>query len=452
MILKKWMRISSFALLIAFLAPLLVGCAPPSTGTPTLEPTRLPVETQPAASEFAVSNLERNLSPDVSAQELAELVAGNNAFALDFYQAVRAQQGNLFFSPYSLSLALAMTYAGARGETETQMADTLRFDLPQERLHAAFNALDLQLAVQPDPDPDVEEGRRFQLNVANSIWAQQGYPFLSEFLDLLALNYGSGMNLVDFINAAEAARLQINQWVSDQTEGKIEDLIPQGAVDDLTRMVLVNTIYFTAAWTHQFDKNLTQDGAFNLLDGSQVQATMMAYSQPKRLNYLHGEGYQAVELPYEGSPTAMLLILPDPEKFADIETALDADGLAAILSALESKTVDLKMPKFEFASRFGLAEVLEQMGMPNAFDPDLADLSGIDGTRDLYVKDVIHEAYVAVDEEGTEAAAATAIIIGVESMPMTEIELTIDRPFIFVIRHLPTDTILFAGRVLNPLE
>jgi serpin B len=290
------------------------------------------------------------------------------------------------------------------------------------------------------------------LNIANSAWAQQGYPFLQEYLDILALNYGSGVYLVDYTLDAEVARQEINDWVSEKTEEKIQDLIPEGALDFYTRLVLANAIYFKANWLYPFVEDLTREGTFTLLDGGQVTVDMMSLSLPESIRYSQGNGYQAVELPYVGGEVAMTILIPDKGNFMEFEASLDAALLQSILDELEYKNVQLSMPKFEFESEFFLQDVLREMGMPAAFEPGLADFSGMDGSRDLYIDEVIHKAYVGVDEEGTEAAAATAVIIRAVSMPITDVELTIDQPFIFVIREIPTGSVLFTGRMLNPIE
>jgi len=401
----------------------------------------------PAVSSEAKSDQARVLAPQVPAETLDALVGGNNTFALDLYQSLRTADGNLFYSPYSISLALAMTYGGARGDTEAQMARTLRFDLPQEALHPAFNQLDLDLA-QSGETAEKDETQRMQLNIANAVWAQQDYPFLPEYLDLLALNYGAGLHLADFVTQAEPARKEINDWVSDRTEERIKDILGPGVLDALTRMVLVNAIYFKADWMDQFDANDTEDAPFYLLDGSDVTVDMM--SNDVYAPYLRGENYQAVELQYAGGTAAMDIIMPDEGQFAAFEASLDWATVDSILSGMQSTDMQLQMPKFTFRSQFALADKLAAMGMPSAFAPGSADFSGMDGSRDLYISSVIHQAFVAVDEEGTEAAAATIVVMTLSAMPVSEIQLTIDHPFIFFIRDLSSGQILFAGRVLNP--
>jgi len=401
---------------------------------------------KPAQAQIAQSDKPRVQSPAVGASDLAELVAGNSAFAFALYQAIRQEPGNLFYSPYSISLALAMTYAGARGNTERQMADVLRFTLPQERLHPAFNALDQALASR-GAGAKSKDGKPFRLSVANSLWGRAGYKFLPAFLDTLAVNYGAGLRLVDFQAAPEAARKTINDWVSQQTEDKIRDLIPPGAIDTLTRLVLANAIYFNAAWLHPFEKESTQDGPFYLLDGSQVTVPMMR--QDAHFRYFAGEGVQAVELPYDGEEVSMVILVPDKGRFPAFEAALTADQVADILAKMEFASVNLTMPKFKYDASLSLADTLKAMGMSDAFSMS-ADFSGMDGTRNLAITDVFHKAFVAVDEAGTEAAAATAVVIGLTAMPASPVDLTVDRPFVFLIRDVQTGAILFVGRVLNP--
>jgi serpin B len=405
---------------------------------------------QPAASAMeAKSDLERASSPQVEAADLQELIAGNTAFAFDLYHQLEKGGGNLFYSPYSISLALAMTYAGARGETETQMANTLHFNSSQDRFHPAFNALDLELASRGESIED-KEGVGFQLNIANSIWGQVEYKFLPEFLDVLAKNYGAGLRLLDFATDPEKARQIINKWVEDQTEEKIKDLIPKGIIDSMTRLVLANAIYFNAEWRHQFQEDNTHEGIFYSLDGTEVGVQMM--SQTETFRYAQGEGYQVVELTYVGDEAAMLILLPKEGQFTDLERTLNAEKVREILTGLESRSVALVMPKFEYESKFRLKEPLVELGMPSAFGFGAgADFSGMDGTRNLFISEVLHKAFVSVDEAGTEAAAATAVVMKEMAMMEPDVEMRIDRPFIFMIQDLETGTILFLGRVMNPI-
>ncbi len=434
---------------ITLVAVLLVG------GTSCLVP---PTPPSPPQGQALQSDKQRITSPVTSQADLAALVTGNNTFALDAYQTIKGD-GNMFFSPYSISIALAMTYAGARNTTEQQMADTLRFTLPQDRLHPAFNSLDLELH-QRGQGAKGKDDKGFRLNIVNAIWGQKNFTFLQDFLDVLAENYGAGIRLLDFRNAPDPSRITINDWVSQQTEGKIKDLIPKGAIDAMTRLVLTNAIYFNATWQNAFEKGNTSDGIFHLLNTGEVTVPMM--HQTERFTYTEDADYQAVQLPYDGRELSMLVLLPKEGRFAAFESSLDAAAVDAIVQNLSGKEVQLTMPKFEFTSGFGLNKALRDMGMPLAFIPPVpdacspqnADFSGMDGSCDLYISDVIHKAFISVDETGTEAAAATAVIVGVSAVPMPEepVIMTIDRPFIFLIRDMETGTILFLGRVLNPAQ
>lgn len=407
----------------------------------------VPSPVKVAEAQLLKSDKPRVTSPDVTPEELQELVNGNTAFAFDLYQALRERSdGNLFFSPYSISVALAMTYAGARGETEQEMARVLHFTLPQRRLHPAFNSLDLALTGQAQAKQ--EEGKGFRLHIANALWGQRGYKFLREFLDTLAQNYGAGLMLLDFSQDPETARKIINEWVSDRTEGRIQELLPPGAIDTLTRLVLTNAIYFKAAWAEPFDKDLTADGTFYLLDGREVTVPMMR--QTAKLGYAEGEGYQAVEIPYEGGKMAMVILLPAEGQFEAFEKTLNAERVQDILQKIEYSQVALTLPRFRVEYNFQLAGILKALGVRTAFTPNEADFSGIDGTRYLYIDDIFHKTFVSVNEEGTEAAAATGVVIRVTAVLQPRVQVTVDRPFIFFIRDLQTGTVLFVGRVLNP--
>ena len=402
-----------------------------------------------SAPAIARSSKERATKPDVPDADLTALVGGNQAFAFDLYRALSQEEGNLFCSPYSISLALAMAYGGARGRTEQEMADTLHFTLPQQRLHPAFNGLDLELASRGE-EAEGKDDAGFRLNIVNAIWGQEDYAFLEEFLDVLAENYGAGLRLLDFRKASEAARVKINDWVEEQTEGRIEELIPQGGVDTTTVMVLTNAIYFNAAWEEPFGDSATRDEPFYLLDGGSVSVPMM--HQTEKFGYTAGRGYQAVELLYDGWELSMVILLPDEGGFESFERSLTAEMVNQAVESLDWRKLALAMPKFEFDSDFSLSEALQTLGMPTAFS-SAADFSGMTGGRDLFISDVIHRAFVSVDEEGTEAAAATVAVIPTTAAPIEEeepLELTIDRPFVFLIRDIQTGTVLFVGRVLNP--
>ncbi len=376
---------------------------------------------------------------------LAALVAGNTAFAFDAYGVLHQQEGNLFFSPYSMSAALAMAYAGARGTTAEQMAATLHLPAPPAAVHPAFAMLNQRLtnpaATADDP--------AFRLSVANALWGQQDYPFRPAFLDLLAQYYGAGLRQVDFAAQPEQARATVNDWVSDQTEGRIQNIIPPGTIDTLTRLVLANAISFKADWRHPFPADNTRDDTFFLRDGSPVTVPMMF--QTETFGYAQDDDYQAVALPYTGA-AEMVLLLPTPGTYAAFEANLDAERVQNMVTRLEQRKVALTMPVFRFETMLDLTDLLASLGMSAAFTPGEADFSGMDGTRELFLSAAFHKAFVAVDEQGTEAAAASAVVGGVTSVedPEEPVRVTLDRPFIFFIREQTTGTVLFVGRVDNP--
>jgi serine protease inhibitor len=393
------------------------------------------------------STLARAKSPSVPAADLKTLAADDLAFAVHLYQAIRKQSGNLFYSPYSIYLALAMTSAGAKGQTATQMAKALHFSLPQERLHPALDALDLQLASRGQGAKG-QDGQGFRLRIANSIWGQASYQFLKPFLDTLATNYGAGLRTLDFAAAPEPARQTINGWVKDQTEGKIPDLLPQGVIDVMTRLVLVNAIYFNAAWKSPFTPTLTKPMPFHLADGKTVDVPTM--SDTVSVLYAKGQGYQAVALPYDGDELDLVILLPDAGTFAEFEQGLASAQVEGVLAALSTKQVALSLPKLKYESKLELVETLKSLGMSDAFDPKKADFSGMTEQRELYISDVVHKAIIALDEKGTEAAAATGVVMRTASAPQIDATVAVDRPFVFLIRDVKTGAVVFVGRVLDP--
>ena len=421
--------------------------SPPANTPVAVNPTHTPGSSQPLPAGVAVSNKQRITKPAATATDISQLVSGSTAFAFVLYQALGASgTGNLFYSPYSISIALAMAQAGARGDTLSQINQVLHFSLPGETLHQAFNALQLDLANRAR-NADQPDQNDFSLNIANATWGQAGYQFLPTYLDVLAENYGAGMRLVDFKTDPEKARQLINDWVAQQTAQKIPDLIPAGQLDAMTRLVLTNAIYFKAAWESTFAEKSTTSDTFTNLDGKQVKTPMMR--QQASFDYTKGNGYQAVRLPYSADKLSMLVILPDAGKFTDFEKSLTPAQLDTIRKNLASATLNLSLPKFKYTSSFALGDTLQKMGLKDAFNPSAADLSGMDGTRNLSISSVLHKAYVNVDENGTEAAAATAVVIGVTSMPVDVIDFKIDRPFIFLIQDNQTGSILFMGRVVT---
>jgi len=437
------MRRVSYSIFSIFALIILANfsCGGGGSGVPNL-----PDDEHPDRYTFAASDKTRNTSPTVSPTDFEALNSGNTEFAVELYKQVMSEDGNLFFSPFSISQALAMTWAGARGNTETEIADTMRFTLSQEKLHPAFNKLDLELAKRGEGAKG-KDNLPFRLNVANSTWGQDGWTWLPPFLDTLAVNYGAGMRMVDFQTKPEECRGIINDWVSERTEGKIPELLPEGVINDMTALVLVNAIYFNASWLNPFEPEQTEPGPFTLLDETTVTVPLMHITET--MGYASGDGWEACEIPYDGEELSMVVILPDVETFGDFEANLDTGLLNEIINGISEFSVDLTFPKFEFSSEFGLNQTLNDMGMVDVFIPGIADLSGMDGSYDLYITDVIHKAYVGVDEEGTEAAAATGVVVGFTSAPMPA-TFTADHPFIFLIRDIETKAVLFLGRVIDP--
>lgn len=367
---------------------------------------------------------------------------GNTSFALNLYGKVKEAEGNLFFSPYSISTALAMTYAGARGNTEKQMAEVLHFTLGQKQLHPAFALLEAQLNA-------VQERGGIELSVANALWSQKDYVFLSEFLDLTKKHYGAGLNLVDFKTACEAVRKKINAWVEEKTKNKIKDLIKPGILNPLTRLVLTNAIYFKGNWESQFKKTQTKEAPFWLAPGKSIKVPMM--TQKQEFHYMENSNLQMLALPYVGNDLSMIVLLPkEVGGLAQIETALNVGNLITWTRLLRKGETLVFLPKFKMTSQFSLGKTLASMGMFDAFTGK-ADFSGMTGKKDLYISSVIHKAFVDVNEEGTEAAAATAVTMKRLSMPAPPPVFRADHPFIFLIRHNPSESILFLGRVVNPM-
>lgn len=378
----------------------------------------------------------------VSEQE-RNLAQSNNAFALELYGELRGQEGNLFLSPFSISTALAMTYAGARGNTEAQMAKTLRFPTDQKLLHPVFGEMVRRLNASG-------KDRGYQLSVANALWGQKGYGFLKPFLDLLETSYGAGLNEVDFKAATECARKTINARVEKETRGKIKDLIQPGVLDALTRLVLTNAIYFKGDWKFPFKEKRTKSEPFTLPGGRKINVPMM--NQMKAFKYMVGDGFKVLEMPYVGGDLAMTIFLPDKaDGLADFEKTLTSENLEAWLATLCTWDVVVALPKFKMTSQFRLDKALMSLGMTDAFRFPIADFSGMNGRKDLYIGAVIHKAFVDVNEKGTEAAAATAVVMKCGAVMRPPV-FRADHPFLFLIRDVNSGGILFIGRVMNPKD
>lgn len=384
------------------------------------------------------------------------IVAGNSKFALELYAKLRSKKGNLFFSPYSISTALAMTHAGARGVTESQMAGVLHFPVitkPDTELSSKLIREKQRFAsvfgkIIKDLNSRSKKGG-YELRVANALWGQEDYGFLGEFLELIKTNYGGRLNEVDFVRAAETARKSINTWVEKKTNNKIKELISKGVLNSMTRLVLTNAIYFKGNWAKQFKEDRTKESPFTLTSGRKVDAAMM--NQTGQFNYMETESFQALVLPYVDDELSMIILLPKEfDGLDEFEKTLTAENLSKWLGKLRNRKVIVSIPKFKMTSQFALASVLKSMGMINAFSPN-ADFSGMNGRRDLFISAVIHKAYVDVNEEGTEAAAATAVTMKLTSVGPTRIPVfRADHPFLFLIRDNHSGSILFIGRVMNP--
>jgi serpin B len=381
----------------------------------------------------------------VPATDVEAVANGNAAFAVDLHRRLSSRSGNIVVSPHSISTALAMTYAGAPPESQTaqQMASTLHFTLPAQRLHPAFAASLVKLHDSLQPDGETK------LSIANSLWGQRGYAFHEPFIQLLLGHYDAPLTEVNFADPAAAAKA-INDWVSRATAQKIKQLIEPSMVDDLTRLVLVNAVYFNGKWQTPFEPKATRDQPFFIGPENQVSVPLM--HQELQAGYFDNDLLQAVELGYKDSQLAMIVLVPrEVDGVAAVEQSLTASRLRELSQQLQRREVHLWLPRFKFETRFELSEDLKAMGMPDAFDPELADFTGMSYRDDMHIAFVIHKAVIEVNERGTEAAAATGVGMRVTSAPADPPpQVRIDRPFLFVIRDRASGAILFMGRVSDP--
>jgi len=386
-----------------------------------------------------------NVKNENKKRDQQAIAEGNTAFALDLYAKLKDQKKdeNLFFSPYSISTALAMTWAGARGETEKQMAQTLHFTLDQERTHPAFAVLQKYL------NAGGKKGG-YQLNVANALWGQKEYDFLREFLERTDKYYSARLNEVDFVNETEKTRQRINAWVEKKTNNKIKNLIKKGVLKKLTRLVLTNAIYFKGDWAVKFREENTKTAPFHITAKKKVEAPLMY--QMKYFKYAETENLQILELPYKGDDLSMVVLLPHGiDGLGGLEKVLNSKTLKGYTNRLRQREVRVFLPKFKMTCEFSLAGTLAAMGMPNAFTM-AADFSGMNGRKDLYISAVVHKAFVEVHEEGTEAAAATGVVMTTKAMPTPPPVFRADHPFLFLIRDNHSGSILFLGRMMNPAK
>jgi serpin B len=371
----------------------------------------------------------------------AAVVRGNTAFALRLYDRVRSQKGNLILSPYSISTALAMTYAGARGRTAEQMAKALHFPVEQERLHPAFADL-----VRETSAPS----KNYQLSVANALWGQKGHPFRAEYLGLTRDHYGAGLHEVDYVADAEGARKAINRWVEQQTQDKIKDLLPPGLLTDATRLVLTNAIYFKSDWARPFLEGYTRDEPFFVTPTEKAKAPLMR--QQFEFKYLDGGTFQALEMPYRGRELSMVVLLPKRvDGLAALEQSLTAANLEGWLAKMRPRQVKVFLPRFKAASDFQLKSHLAALGMPDAFTPRVANFAGMDGRSEdgLYLMAAVHKGFVEVNERGTTAATAV-VTADTAAVPPEPVTFRADRPFLFLVRDNRSGSVLFLGRLSDP--
>ncbi|MCK5233845.1 MAG: serpin family protein [Candidatus Aenigmarchaeota archaeon] len=380
----------------------------------------------------------------VTSEDVNSVVNANNQFAFDLYSEFKSEEGNVFFSPYSISTALAMTYEGAKGKTAEEMQNVLHIPEDSTIRMPAFARI----------YNEINKGdKEYELSTANALWAQQDYIFLDEYTNNVEKYYGGKITNLDFITETEKSRQIINTWVEDQTNNKIKDLLPQGVLNALTRLVLTNAIYFKGTWTKQFDKKDTKEEDFTTSSGQTSKVPMMSLTGDNaKFNYAETNDAQILELPYDNDDLSMLIILPKENDLGALEESLNSENVPKFKSMLRKQRVDIYIPKFKFETKYFMVETLKKMGMPTAFT-STADFSGMDGTKNMYIANVIHQAFVEVNEEGTEAAAATAVVMQITSASMEPLPIfRANHPFIFLIQQKSTGNILFLGRVSNPCK
>lgn len=389
------------------------------------------------------------LSVIAFAQDENNVVDANNRFAFELYARYKPKSGNIFYSPYSISSALAMAYEGARGKTAQEMQAVLHFPQDASVRRESFSRIGQEIN---------KKDKKYQLSIANALWAQKDYKFLDDYLGLVEKYYSGKSTNLDFINQTEESRLTINGWVEDQTNNKIKNLIPEGFIGPTTRLVLTNAIYFKGFWFKQFDKKNTKEEDFRISSDNKIKAQMMHLPAEEENSYYgETENIKILELPYEGYDLSMLILLPKEDDLKAIEESLTYEKLSEWKKLLRYEKVGVYLPRFKFETKYFMADDLKEMGMPSAFTSGIdfggqADFSGMTGNKELNIDKVIHQAFVEVNEEGTEAAAATAVVMTLSGMPMPKIPkiFRADHPFIFIIQDRSTGNILFMGRVSDP--
>lgn len=394
-------------------------------------------------ADSRAESLRKESRQQATARFNRTLVEGNNEFALNLYGRLRESEGNIFFSPYSVSTAMAMTYLGARGDTAKQMSSVLR--LPADQAEATAHFAGLNKSLNGDG-----ETRHYQLNVANALWGDKSAGFLVSFLRAAQDGYGAGLQELDFQNDLEGSRRFINNWIEQKTEGKIQNLLPSGSIFPKTRLVLTNAIYFKGAWASPFSEALTQQADFTLANGRKVTVPLM--QNTGQFLYREDSDLQVLELPYLGNELSMLVLLPlKIDGLTALEKSLTEERLSALMLKRLPVRVEVFLPRFKITSSFGLIEPLRRLGMELPFT-ERADFSGMSAKENLFISTVVHKAYVDVNEKGTEAAAATGVGMIPTSVPLRPKEFRADHPFLFLIRHQSSGSILFMGRVQNPIQ
>jgi serpin B len=397
----------------------------------------------PAVSELLSGTTAKEDIPvlddsGATASSVEATVEGYNGFSFDLYSRYAADNGNILFSPYSISTALSMTYEGARGETAEEMEAVFGFlEDPSMRLPSVariYNTLN---------DAD----REYALHTVNALWIQQGYPVLEDYVDAIVDYYGGDVNALDFVSEPDESRITINEWVEDRTYDRIKDLFPSGSIDGNVRLVLTNAIYFKGDWLYEFNEDATSEEEFHVSPTSTVTVDMMSL-RDETFNYAETDELQILELPYTGEDVSMLILLPKEGHLDDVESQLSAERLGEWLELMEGAAVNVYLPRFTFETKYFMMEDLAEMGMPTAFT-DAADFSGMNAEDRLFIDKVIHQAFIEVNEKGTEAAAATGVSISLSAAIQEEVFLA-DHPFVFLIRDVDTGVIMFMGRVTDP--
>lgn len=400
-----------------------------------------------ALTLILMGTLPEGIQADKNKSMANSVQQANNQLAFDLYKQFEREPGNLFFSPYSIEAALAMTYEGARGKTLEEMNKVLRLPKDREAVRETFTQIGNIFKERKDP---------YVLNLANALWAQEGFSFSKEYLALVERYYDGKAKNVDFKKNSENVRIQINSWIEGKTSGRIKDLIAPGMVNEMTRLILTNAIYFKGRWSVPFDKDFTKETDFQVNAVKTIKVSMMRPTDDS-FNYAEAEDFQMLEIPYLGNSLSMIVLLPKNRDLLKIEESLVLEKFQKWQGLLRKTEVDLFLPKFKFETKYFMAKTLEKMGMATAFSmPEdyggKADFSGMTGKKDLFVGEVIHQAFVEVNEEGTEAAAATAIVAptGAAFNERRRTIFKVDHPFIFLIQEKKTGLILFIGRVIDP--